>query len=117
MIRPVEPQEGYIYILEADTGHYKIGCTKNLTKRLTFFGVKLPFNVTLYNAVKVDDMYRFESWIHRYWEENRVNGEWFRLSAIDLDVLSGFETQADIEEFYSWIVACAEYHNQEYPTL
>lgn len=110
-------RSGYIYIIKADTGHYKIGRTKNVPKRLNFFGVRLPFAIELCWSIKVDDMYRFESWLHRYFKNERVNGEWFNISDFDLDIFGGFKTQQDVEQYYDLMEDVHKRHNLPYAIL
>lgn len=97
------PKPGYIYLIKADTGHYKIGCTRNLPNRLNLFAVKLPFEITLLKSLWVNDMYYFEGWLHRWFLEDRVNGEWFLLDDISIENIINFENQADLEEFISFV--------------
>ena len=80
MINDDELRPGYIYIIRADTGHYKIGRTKNVGTRMNFFRVQLPFKFDLVLTFPVADMYRAESLLHDLCSPLRVNGEWFELS-------------------------------------
>lgn len=96
-------RSGYIYLIKADTGHYKIGRTKSIPKRLNLFGVKLPFEVTLLKALWVNDMHYFENWLHRFFADERVNGEWFALEDISVDNIVNLEDQADLEDYISFM--------------
>lgn len=92
---------GYIYLVKAETGHYKIGRTKNLPDRMNFFGVKLPFEIELIKAIPVDDTYRFENLLHQLFVEERVNGEWFALRNTSVKNIASLTNQADLEDYIS----------------
>lgn len=74
-----DQRPGYIYIIKAEMGQYKIGRTKNIPNRMNFFGIKLPFNFELILTIPVIDMYKAESLIHELCADIKVNGEWFNL--------------------------------------
>lgn len=95
--------KGTIYVLESSLGHYKIGCSSKLAHRITMFGVKLPFTVSLLVAIEVDDMYHYEAWLHNIFAKNRVNGEWFILDYISLKLIVEYlKTQQSLDEFIDW---------------
>lgn len=94
-----QKKDGYIYLIKSEFGSYKIGRTKNLPERLNLFGVKLPFEIELTNAIYVDDMHFFEGWLHRHFEGYRVGGEWFNLEEHDIELLASLEDQMDLEDF------------------
>lgn len=94
-----EKKSGYIYLIKSEFGSYKIGRTKNLPKRLNLFGVKLPFDIELINAIYVNDTYFFESWLHQFFHECRANGEWFNLDESQAQALAELEDQIDLEDF------------------
>lgn len=86
---------GYIYFIkELFSGRIKIGKTKNLQQRLKLFSVKLPFEIELLHYVKTNNPSYVENLFHEFFEEKRVNGEWFELDVDDiLWVLSGLYTK------------------------
>ena len=71
---------GYVYLLEGG-GFYKIGKASNLDRRVLQIVPKLPFECQLVHAIASDDCLRLEQWIHRRFDEWRLNGEWFGLTA------------------------------------
>lgn len=79
---------GYIYVIRSETREFKIGRTKNIPKRMQFFGVKLPFRFDLVLTIPTPDMFKLESLLHKYFESLRCNGEWFDLRDCDLEQLS-----------------------------
>lgn len=79
---------GYVYLIRADTGHYKIGRTINVPKRMKLFTVKLPFEFEIINYFPCDDMFEAETELHATFKNDRVNGEWFTLSKEDIELLN-----------------------------
>lgn len=85
------PETEYVYILkDLDiTGYYKIGMTKNISQRITHFGVTLPFRVGIVRVMPTMNARALESVLHRRYAACRKDGEWFDLSDADLqEVLS-----------------------------
>lgn len=94
--RNYTPESGWVYILKAATGHYKIGRTKNPDSRLETFGIKLPFEVEYDTLLECTDHIGYELYLHTLYAHKRVNGEWFSLSQQDIeDIVDGW----DIDEY------------------
>jgi hypothetical protein len=83
------PVSGYVYALLSEGNGVKIGCATDVTKRFGSIAGFLPFEIELFHTIATDDMYAMERSIHRYYEMagKRINGEWFRLDAYDLQAL------------------------------
>lgn len=75
---------GYVYLILASTGHYKIGRTKSYKDRMKLFGVQLPFTFEFIHVIQTEDMYTLESKLHERFASKRVNGEWFSLTDEDV---------------------------------
>jgi hypothetical protein len=82
--RRQETGKGYVYLLRTDIGYYKIGRTKNIKGRMRAFGIQLPFNVECEHVIPSEDMMSLEKSLHERFASQRVNGEWFNLSADDV---------------------------------
>jgi hypothetical protein len=78
---------GYVYIIKADTGHFKIGRTRSVPDRMKLFAVKLPFNFDIINYFLCEDMHEAEKNLHDTYHRQRVNGEWFSLVDRDIEFL------------------------------
>jgi hypothetical protein len=77
---------GYVYVLSSMYG-YKIGKSRQLQERVRMFGVKLPFAFQVLMATWVEDCTSEESRLHRMFANMRLEGEWFKLDAQDLEFL------------------------------
>ncbi len=75
---------GFVYLLRADNGHWKIGCASNPNNRLKTFNVKLPFDVQYEYLIPTNEMTRAEALLHERFSDKQVNGEWFALDADDV---------------------------------
>jgi hypothetical protein len=76
-----EMGDGYIYIMHnPSTELHKIGQSRDPERRRKQIGEK----VTLVAAYSVKDALSSEQALHRHFSEQRVGGEWFRLSGEDL---------------------------------
>lgn len=69
---------GYIYVLERN-GLFKIGASRNPTKRAKTLRAKLLVQVSWIR------MFQLEKALHRRFAAKHAHGEWFRLSAEDVE--------------------------------
>lgn len=92
-----QPASGFIYLLESDQGHYKIGRTKNLTTRFPKFDTFLPFNVILLHTFKAKDYVAVEKQLHERFKDKRGRGEWFALTPEDVAWLTSL-TDGGLDE-------------------
>jgi hypothetical protein len=88
------PAGEYVYLIHdmEVTGYYKIGRTDNPSRRLTQFGVQLPFRVGVVHIIPTNDSKTLERQLHEHFKSQRARGEWFNLT--DDDVLTIVAWQA-----------------------
>lgn len=77
-------KSGFIYLVRANTGEFKIGYSVDVQKRLKAFSVQPPFEYELVHAIPVDDMVQAELMLHEKFLDKRIRGEWFKLSDEDI---------------------------------
>ena len=80
-------KEGYVYLVAADNGFHKIGKTINVTNRVNEFGVKLPMKTWLVHSFKSNQYDTAEKILHDTFSEKRSHGEWFALTAEDIEYI------------------------------
>jgi hypothetical protein len=79
------PPLGIVYLLRSGR-HYKIGKTKDFKSRLDQIKLQLPLKIEVIHQIQTDDPDGIEKYWHRRFEDRRLNGEWFGLSAADVEV-------------------------------
>lgn len=78
---PYEP--GHVYLIEAiGANYFKIGKSKNPSKRILQISPQMPFKTRLLRSWQSNFMSYAESYLHKRFAEYRVNGEWFELPEI-----------------------------------
>jgi len=87
------PVPGFVYLLRADNGVYKIGASTTPDQRSKTLGVQLPYETILEYTIETDDMYQLESWLHHKFARKRKQGEWFELDEADLEYIKGLGAQ------------------------
>jgi hypothetical protein len=86
---------GYVYLIQSESGWYKIGKTSNPENRIRTFSVKLPFRVEYICLIKSNNMDELEMELHDYFKDQRIDGEWFELSIDDVDYIKSIEGYDD----------------------
>ncbi len=82
IIKPAENyRAGYVYLLKAENGLYKIGRSKTPDVRIRDITKAVaPFDIQIIHTAYYPDCYRAESDLHKLFREKRRRGEWFELS-------------------------------------
>lgn len=78
---------GWVYLIRADNGVYKIGRTHNPDRRMGDFSTQLPYKLEIVHLVETDDMIAMESGLHELFKAKRLNGEWFQLESKDVEFI------------------------------
>lgn len=86
---------GFVYLLWAETGHYKIGRTKYVGNRFRTLSCELPIDIRYLHSFQVEDMAVAERWLHQRFKKKHVRGEWFALNKSDVKWFMGL-TEKDV---------------------
>ena len=95
-VRLVEADEmskaGFVYVIymedSAKERFYKIGMASSFTARFSAHQCASPFDLCVACAYFVGNMRAEESYLHTEFADNRIRGEWFRLSSDDLELIA-----------------------------
>lgn len=84
---------GYIYFIQDidHTKNIKIGRSKDVDKRFLQFNTPIPFNIQIMHRIKCSDYISAENFFHKFFENKRVKGEWFKLSDLDIQSIKQIE--------------------------
>jgi hypothetical protein len=90
-------RSGYVYLIKAETGEYKIGRTINIPNRMKLFAVKLPFDFEIIHYFPCLDAPISESLLHRLYDPQRKRGEWFNLTEKDVEAIKRVKYFSDTD--------------------
>lgn len=75
---------GFVYLVKGHPGEYKIGRTNLVDRRLSELGATASIEQSLIHEIKTDDPAGIEAYWHKRFQDRRMRGEWFKLSAADV---------------------------------
>jgi hypothetical protein len=77
---------GYVYVVKAGNGLYKIGSTSGpVNRRLSSLRTGSPMELTIEMVIATRDHSNVEGILHTQFAESRKHGEWFTLTHEDLE--------------------------------
>lgn len=77
-------KEGYVYLLKAETGQYKIGRSINISSRTQTIQRDFPIKIRLLHSVFVENNVQVEIILHQIFQSKRLDRtEWFNLEDDD----------------------------------
>lgn len=89
---------GYIYLLKAENGYYKIGRARDMETRMTTIKRQYPIRIDVLHYFACDDYVKAETYLHRQFQDKRMDmTEWFKLNgdeeewimSLDAETMSG----------------------------
>lgn len=83
---------GYVYVLQAEDGAYKIGETRDPMQRFKTLEKKYQFQWRIALILPSCNCWNHEQYLHRYFRPKRCYGvrDWFWLEPDDLYYIEGF---------------------------
>ena len=76
--------QGYVYFVQADGQHYKIGGTSNLKSRMKSLQVASPNDLRLIAWLEINDWPEKEDQLHEYFDDKKIHGEWFDITVSEI---------------------------------
>jgi hypothetical protein len=79
-----QERRGYVYLVRAHTGEYKIGRSRDVSARLRSLATSAPIAFELIHKIPADDCGLAERLLHARCSEKRIRREWFQLDHHDV---------------------------------
>ncbi|MFC7420998.1 GIY-YIG nuclease family protein [Iodobacter arcticus] len=76
-------KDAYVYLLQFGQ-EYKIGSSNNVERRFREIKTQMPYEGKIIHTITTGDPAGIETYWHNYFKEQRLKGEWFKLSASDI---------------------------------
>lgn len=86
----------HVYLIRKINGDCKIGVTSNLKTRLSQIRTVEP-KVILLHSFYADDAYKCEKFLHDFFWDQNVGGEWFDLASDDIESMKSITEYKDGE--------------------
>jgi len=80
---------GYIYVIKSQD-NYKIGVTNNIKTRTKKYITESPHKIKVIISAKANDYLNKERFLHNYFKESRIRGEWFSLTEQDIQTITAY---------------------------
>ncbi len=77
-------RRGYVYLLRAHSGEYKIGRSRDVRARLRGLATSAPFELELIHEIPADDCASAERALHTQFSNKKIKREWFQLDENDV---------------------------------
>lgn len=103
-------KKGFVYIVTHDSLKWraahpviKIGCAVDIKKRIADLNTASPINLILVASIQSENALKLESYLHKAFGRNRLNGEWFTL---DNQMIKALRNQYLVEDRFDELFAC-----------
>lgn len=84
---------GYVYLLKASNGYFKIGRAFDVNKRLKGHKRMYPLQIDVLHTVYSMDMVKAENHLLKRFEEYKMQGEWFLLEPDHVEWICGLTSE------------------------
>lgn len=91
-INSVEEIRGFVYLMRRSNGQYKIGRSLNVENRQQELQRKYSDSIEIIHVIPCDDYVSAEIEMHERFAHRQVRGEWFSLTADDVEQIKSLDT-------------------------
>lgn len=85
--KPIRLNAKFVYFIRESHGLVKIGKTVDIRRRISSLSSILPYNIEPILVIETPKADLLETYLHQFFIDKRVKGEWFDLSENDIEVV------------------------------
>ena len=82
-VEPKQTENGYVYLMQFGS-EYKIGSSNNVERRFRELKTQMPYEGKIIHTITTGDPEGIEAYWHQFFKNNRLKGEWFKLSMTEI---------------------------------
>lgn len=86
-ITPKKPKSGWVYLMRAENGYYKIGRSKDVPARSKQLNREYPIKIEVVHQFWATDYISREKDLHFLFKDKQQEGEWFALESRDIHTI------------------------------
>lgn len=92
---------GFVYFIQSENGHVKIGSSANPDERLRQLQTASSFQLNIVGVIESENYKTVEKNLHKTYKSSRIQGEWFDITKEEVNILLSSLEKVPLKEVTS----------------